>query len=102
MDAQLLFRSKQVAATFIIEIVIWILPVPLADSSKSFKYRLFCGKTDGTCLVRYDNEKGKGDHRHILGIEYAYDFKDLRSLLQDFKNDVEKILMRGGGHAGGL
>jgi hypothetical protein len=29
----------------------------------------------GVCVVRYDNEVGKGDHRHIDGKEGTYSFK---------------------------
>jgi hypothetical protein len=53
------------------------MPVPLTGSPHRFKYRLYFGK-DGTCLVRIDNEQGKGDHKHIKGVEYPYIFKDIR------------------------
>lgn len=33
MDARLLFRSKQATARFIIEIGIWILPIPAQPGS---------------------------------------------------------------------
>ncbi|MDP2810929.1 MAG: DUF6516 family protein [Rhodocyclaceae bacterium] len=38
--------------------------------------------------VRYDNERGKGDHRHAGGVEAAYDFTSLEDLLADFERDV--------------
>jgi hypothetical protein len=44
---------------------------------------------DGICVVRYDNERGKGDHRHIGGGEMPYRFADLAGLLVDFRRDVE-------------
>jgi hypothetical protein len=50
----------------IIERVVWQLDEPLPGSAHLFKYRLYCG-CDGECWVRYDNERGKGDHRHIKG-----------------------------------
>lgn len=102
MDARLLFRSKQATASYIIEIVIWILPMPAPGSAHRFKYRLFFGKTDGTCLVRYDNEQGKGDHRHVLGREHVYEFSDLQSLLRDFRKDADEILTGGTNHGEGL
>jgi hypothetical protein len=40
-------------------------------------------------VLRYDNERGKGDHRHIQGIEYPYKFSDLATLRSDFMRDVE-------------
>lgn len=44
----------------------------------------------GVCRVRYDNERGKGDHRHVDGIEQPYRFVSLMRLLDDFERDVEK------------
>jgi hypothetical protein len=58
------------------------------------KYRLYYGLPDGTCVVRYDNETGKGDHRHCKGREQPYPFIDVETLVADFLADVE--LARGG------
>jgi hypothetical protein len=44
---------------------------------------------DGHCRVRYDDERGKGDHRHVNGVEQPYDFVSLSKLLDDFQHDVE-------------
>jgi predicted transcriptional regulator len=41
-------------------------------------------------VLRYDNEAGKGDHRHIGRREFAYDFVDLDQLKVDFWRDVEE------------
>jgi hypothetical protein len=38
--------------------------------------------------VRYDNEAGKGDHRHVGPRESRYRFRDLESLQIDFWQDV--------------
>jgi len=54
------------------------------------KYRLYYGLADGTCIVRYDNETGKGDHRHKEDHEEAYQFKDVVTLVADFLEDIEK------------
>jgi hypothetical protein len=43
----------------------------------------------GVCVLRYDNEAGKGDHRHIEDREEIYRFRDPKKLLEDFWNDVE-------------
>lgn len=40
--------------------------------------------------MRYDNERGKGDHRHAGGVETNYEFTDLDTLLADFERDVTK------------
>ncbi|MGN8154874.1 toxin-antitoxin system TumE family protein [Agrobacterium sp. 22094] len=43
-------------------------------------------------MLRYDNERGKGDHRHIEGREEQIDFTGLRDLLRAFKADMERII----------
>ena len=43
---------------------------------------------DDVCVVRYDNEAGKGDHRHLLDQEEPYSFVDLDTLMTDFWHDV--------------
>jgi hypothetical protein len=40
--------------------------------------------------VRYDNETGKGDHRHVGGREMPYDFKSVEQLRRDFERDMKK------------
>ena len=54
----------------------------------SFKYRLFYG-TQSEERVRYDNERGKGDHRHVGGNEETYIFSSIDRLLDDFECDVQ-------------
>jgi hypothetical protein len=58
------------------------------------KYRLYYGLADGTRIVLYDNETGKGDHKHIKGKEEPYRFRDVETLVADFLEDIEKA--RGG------
>jgi hypothetical protein len=41
--------------------------------------------------MRYDNESGKGDHKHDGETESPYRFHDLPTLLRDFFMDVERI-----------
>lgn len=53
-----------------------------------YKYRLYFG-AHGVCRVRYDNERGKGDHRHVNGVELSYVFISLDQLLDDFQSDVD-------------
>jgi hypothetical protein len=63
MKAALLAQSKEVGDDgSIVEIIIWELPEPLPPSEHRYKYRLFYG-WPGREVVRYDNERGKGDHR---------------------------------------
>jgi hypothetical protein len=50
-----------------VEIVIWKLPQPLAESAHAFKYRL-AYIANQRCVLRFDNEAGKGDHRHLRSL----------------------------------
>lgn len=89
--ARLLFRYKQaLPGGKIVEVVVWHLSEPLAGSDHLFKYRLYYGLTDGTCLVRYDNERGKGDHKHVEGQEKTCRFKDVDTLQADFRADIRR------------
>ena len=83
-------RAKEVRDDgSIVEIVIWELPEPLPPSSHRYKYRLYFGM-GGSSRIRYDNERGKGDHRHIDSKEFEYSFTSVGQLLEDFKADVER------------
>jgi hypothetical protein len=42
------------------------------------------------CVLRFDNETGKGDHKHAGEREVAYAFKDLDQLVTDFWNEIER------------
>ncbi len=93
--ATLLYRSKTAFADSAIQkMVLWALPQPTPDRPHGLKYRLYYGLADETCLVRYDNESGKGDHRHIKDREVPYAFKDVETLVRDFFNDI--VQARGG------
>ena len=74
--------------------VVWLLPKPLCGSSHSLKYRLAL-VADRTCVMRYDNETGKGDHKHIGAQEVPYEFVDLDRLLEDFWADVDSWRVGG-------
>jgi hypothetical protein len=63
----------------------------LPGCAHPYKYRLFCGKADGSCIVRYDNERGKGDHRHVADKEEPYLFSTLLKLVEDFETDTERM-----------
>lgn len=80
MKAELIIRVKtRMSEDSFIEQVAWRVPEPLQGSTHNFKYR-FAYVIDDVCVLRYDNERGKGDHRHIQGIEYPYKFSDLATL----------------------
>jgi hypothetical protein len=46
---------------------------------------------DGQRIVGYDNERGKGDHKHLVGREEPYAFISVRKLLDDFWADVRRL-----------
>jgi hypothetical protein len=71
---------------------VWHLDKPVPGCRHLFKYRFYFGRDDGTCLVRYDNERGKGDHKHIGRSEYPYIFRSLEAAFTDFNADINAIL----------
>jgi hypothetical protein len=89
MRAELLIDERHVLdPRAFVEIVVWRLPRPARGSGHQFKYRLAL-IVDGACVLRYDNETGKGDHRHVRDAEEPYSFTDPDALLADFWRDVE-------------
>lgn len=80
-------RKVTLEEGFIIQAVVWELPIPLLGSSHRYKYRLYFGRK-GTCLVRFDNEQGKGDHVHLTYGEFPYVFKDIPTLIDDFRKEI--------------
>ena len=71
------------------ELVVWQLPESVPGSTHSYKYRL-AYVVSWVCRVRYDNERGKGDHRHLDGMVSPYVFRSLERLLSDFWRDVNE------------
>lgn len=88
MKARPVLHEKQAYGAGAIEIVVWRVPEPVPPSEHAFKYRL-AYVVSGTRLVGYDNERGKGDHKHVGGVERPYDFVDVATLIEDFWNDVK-------------
>jgi len=74
----------------VVEMTIWLVPEPVAGSGHRFKYSLFYGYS-GKRVVGYDNERGKGDHRHFRGRERPYLFSTVEELIADFLSDVRRI-----------
>jgi hypothetical protein len=90
MKAELLMRTRvAVGEDAFAEFVLWRVPVPIRGSSHSYKYRLALVE-NGICTVRYDNETGKSDHRHIGEEEEAYRFTSVEQLIADFTAEIEK------------
>ena len=58
------------------EIVIWKVPAAVEGSEHGYKYRL-AFVVEEVCVVRYDNEE-------------SYRFKDIDTLLADFRKDIAR------------
>jgi hypothetical protein len=92
MDAVLVHYEKaHFDGGLILETVIWQVPEPVGGSIHHYKYRFFFG-TAGRRLIGYDNERGKGDHRHHGDDEEPYVFISRERLLEDFFAEVEQYL----------
>jgi hypothetical protein len=87
--ATLLFneREKRPPDGFV-HLKVWHLSKPLLGSRHPYKYSLSY-VIAGNCVLRYDNERGKGDHRHFTNVETPYEFSSVGQLLRDFRADVE-------------
>lgn len=70
--------------------VVWQTPEPVPPSQHLFKYRLVFIR-NGERVVGYDNERGKGDHKHLGNRELPYPFLDIDTLIADFLRDVEDM-----------
>jgi hypothetical protein len=74
----------------ILEMVLWRVPSPVRPATHNLKYSLFYRRI-GVREVGYDNERGKGDHRHFQGVETAYSFSTVEQLMADFMSDVRRL-----------
>jgi hypothetical protein len=92
MKARLIEKSRtNLSDEAFVEIALWLVPLPVSGSAHNFKYRLALVVND-ECVLRYDNERGKGDHRHINGREEQFQFTTLEALVRAFNQDVERML----------
>ena len=77
----------------IVEIKMWKVS-PSPDRPHGFKYSLVY-IVHGHRVIAYDNSEGKGDHKHYGEKEMPYEFEDLKTLVRDFQNDIEKYRKGG-------
>jgi hypothetical protein len=90
MSAKLLLNERhQLTANSFAELRIWRVAQAVRGSSHDLKYAL-AYVVAGVCVLRYDNEAGKGDHRHIGAVETTYTFTTPARLLADFWNAVDQ------------
>lgn len=90
-DRAILLQSRRLDLNngMIVQIKVWKLPYTTDERPHGLKYSLFFGRK-GERIVGYDNEAGKGDHRHFRGREEPYPFTTMEKLVTDFWNDVKK------------
>ena len=74
----------------IVEMTIWRVPAAVPPTTHGLKYSLYYGRL-GSRDVGYDNERGKGDHRHFKGRESSYRFTTVEQLMTDFWTDVSRV-----------
>ena len=70
--ALLLHERRDIAEDRFVELVVWQVPQSVRGSTH----------------LRYDNEVGKGDHRHVGAVEMPYTFTTPEQLYADFMADV--------------
>lgn len=89
MQAELIVRTRQnLTDEAFIEMIAWRVPAPVPGSDHDIKYRLAL-IFNSTCVLRYDNERGKG--------EAPYRFIDFETLIADFTGDVRRWLDENAG-----
>ena len=74
----------------ITELKAWIVPVT-KYTPHGLKYSAVY-IINGVRVIGYDNERGKGDHRHFAGVEKQYAFISMAQLVTDFNADVTRYL----------
>ena len=84
LDSRIAYSEEAFA-----QLMIRQLPKPVPSSRHRYKYRL-AYVVSGHCVLRYDNEAGKGDHRHRGKSESVYLFVSVEKLLADFKKDIAR------------
>ena len=90
MKARQIFNRRVIISKNVFaELVAWVVPEPVVGCRHSYKYRLALIH-NGSSVLRYDNEAGKGDHKHIGRDEQPYIFKDVDQLINDFLEDIRR------------
>lgn len=88
MQATLIIRRRVVFGNRdFVEMVVWRAPQSVPPTTHGFKYRL-AYIISGRRVIGFDNERGKGDHRHVDGVEEPYHFSGVEPLLADFLEAV--------------
>lgn len=90
MHATLITQFKDVADDgSIIQMIVWRVPEPVPPTEHGYKYRLVY-IVNGSRIVGFDDERGKGGHCHLDGKEYPYSVSSVDKLIEDFIAAVEQ------------
>jgi hypothetical protein len=90
MRATLLLDERhQFDTAAFVALRVWQVPSPVRGSQHAYKYAL-AYIVDEVCVLRCDNEAGKGVHLHIGNRETEYSFTTPENLLADFWRDVDE------------
>lgn len=90
MKATLVLDQRVILSeTSFVEMKMWLVPKPVPASRHSYKYRL-AFVVNGVCEIRFDNESGKGDHKHVGNREKPYVFSGPDELVADFLREVTR------------
>lgn len=84
IERRIVFADRDFA-----EVVVWTVPKPVPPTDHGFKYRLVY-VVRGRRVIGFDNERGRGDHRHDGDIVTTYRFQDIDQLLSDFADAIEQ------------
>jgi len=87
---RLLYSREDLGDGTVLELRLWLVPEPVPPSEHRYKYALFYGRP-GVLLVLFDNERGKGDHKHIREVETSYTFTTPEALVADFLAAVRAV-----------
>jgi hypothetical protein len=89
VKAELFLRERhQLDSKSFVELCVWRVPRSVRASGHEYKYSLAYVE-NGECVLRYDNEAGKGDHSHWADEDRPYNFTTAEQLLADFWSDVD-------------
>lgn len=84
VKALLITRFKNVNPDgSILELTVWKVPKPVPPTEHGYKYRAVY-IAEGHRIVGFDNERGKGDHCHLDGLELPYTFTTVEQMVEDF------------------
>lgn len=87
---ELMNRRIQIADNAFATIRILQVDPSILGSQHLYKYSL-AYIVDGVCVMRYDNERGKGDHKHIGDCEFPVTFTSIQGLIASFQEDINHL-----------